>query len=272
MKNLFCFLAIVAFLLVSCDKKETRQTVTEENTAENVSEIKAATLPETAAALNGTWIAKDYLDNVKKLRTIYGNPKFRTTMLGMSFLKDSLATGSSLLYGFGQHEVTSVWPVYWNTTTGRFEYDNKQATGDNPPGDFVLTLKDDKLLELQFTKTAKKELYWKADLETELNSLFAGSYTDKATGKTVTFTPDGKVQGLPGFVQYYVQYDPEAEEAVPFDAIFMSAKSTDEAGKPFHFKIKDNTLTLYAVDEHEVEKYIEYTYSIGKEAFVLEKK
>jgi len=272
MKNLFCFLAIAAFLLVSCAKKESGQTVTEENSTENVSERKAATLSETAAALNGTWIAKDYLDNVKKLHTIYGNPKLTTTMLGMSFLKDSLATGSSLLYGFNQHEANAIWPMYWNDSNGRFEYDTKQDIGDKPPGDFALTLKDDNMLELQFGKTGKKELYRKADLETELNSLFAGSYIDKSTGKAVTFTSDGKVQGLPGFVQYYVQYDPDAEEAVPFDALFMYTKMTDEAGKPFHFKIKDKTLTLYAVDEHEVEKYVEYTYTIGKEAFVLEKK
>jgi len=273
MKNIYYGLSLALALTISCDKKDTNRAIEKPAPQSEKTTVEPSrTLEQTAAVLGGSWIAKDYLDNMKKNKGVYNNPKYTTTLFGMSFIKDSLATGSSLLYGFSAHEVTYSWPIYWNDTTGHFVYDPKQDIGDKPLGDFSLNLLNDTLLEVSFTKSGKKEIYQKADIEKELNGLFAGTYTDKATGTTVTFTQDGFVKGLPGFVQYYVQFDPDAEEAVPFDGIFMYAKTTDEAGTPFHFKIKGNTLTLYNVDTHEVEKYVEYTYTIGSEAYVLMKK
>jgi hypothetical protein len=260
-------------IFISCTsrtEKETDNTKGREPGKEN--KLEARTLRQTAEILDGSWIADDYLSNLKKYKAVYTNPKYKTTLFGMSFVKDSLATGSTLLYGFSPHEVTYSWPVYYNTENSRFEYDPKQDIGDRPLGNFALNILDDNLLELVFTQSGKKEVYRKADIEKELNSLFAGTYTDQATGKEVTFTPDGHVTGIPGYVQYYVQFDPDEEYAVPFDALFMYAEPTDEAGKPLHFKINGNTLTLYNVDEHEVEKYIEYTYTIGEKAFTLVKK
>jgi hypothetical protein len=266
--TLFCMACLVLSCNIKTDK-EVNATKSDSTIAE--SGQKARSLKETATILGGSWIADDYLANLKKNKAVYTNPKYKTTLFGMSFIEDSLATGSTLLYGFSPHEVTYSWPVYFNTKSGHFEYDPKQDIGDKPLGNFSLDILDDNLLELKFTKTGKKERYRKADIEEELNSLFAGTYTDKATGKTVTFTLDGKVKGLPGYVQYYVQFDPDDEYAVPFDAILLYANPTDEAGKPYHFKINGNTLTLYNVDEHEVEKYVEYTYTIGKEAYTLTK-
>jgi len=263
------FITVCALCLFSCNSKTEKDNTANTKEKSGEAEQKTRTLQETANILDGAWLADDYLANIKKNKAVYANPKYKTTLFGMSFIKDSLATGSTLLYGFSPHEVTYSWPVYFNTANSRFEYDPKQDIGDKPLGNFAINVIDDNLLEMAFTKTGKKELYRKADIEKELNSLFAGTYTDKATGKTVKFTSDGKVTGLPGFVQYYVQFDPDDEYAVPFDAILLYAKPTDEAGMPYHFKINGNTLTLYQVDEHEVEKYVDYTYSIGKEAYKL---
>ena len=272
MRNTALKLLLLTGILFSCTEKEKQTNAANTETVQTQPDNKAMNLQEAAAVLDGSWIAKEYLDNLKKYKAVYENPEVKTTMFGMSFIKDSLATGSTLLFGFSQHEINYSWPVYWNDKTGKFQYDPKQDIGDKPLGDFTLNILKDSLLELNFTKTGKKELYRKADIETELNSLIAGTYTDKATGKIVTFTKDGKVQGIPGYVQYYVQFDEYEEYAVPFDGVTMYANTTDEAGKPFHFKIKNNTLTLYNVDEHEVEKYVEYTYTIGKEAYVLTRK
>jgi hypothetical protein len=272
MKNLYYCLSIVVALSASCKKQDTENATEKNVTTEKTTGVQTSSLQETATILGGSWIAKDYLDNLKKNKAVYNNPNYTTSLFGMSFIKDSLATGSTLLYGFSPHEVTYSWPIYWNGKTGHFMYDPNEDIGDRPLDDFTLNLLGDDLLEVSFTKSGKKEVYQKADIEIALNELFTGTYTDEATGKTVTFTEDGSVKGLPGFVQYYVQFDPDAEEAVPFDALFMYAETSDEAGTPFHFKIKDNTLTLYNVDAKEVEQYVEYTYTVGSVAWVLTKK
>lgn len=272
MRNIDLFLLLPLFVLISCNntKEEIKSTaVVKEQEAPTA---KAITVQQASQVLEGSWISKNYLDNLKKYKAVYNNPSYKTTLFGMSFMGDSLVKGTGLLYGFTQHEAGYTWPLYWDEDTNRFEYDPNQDTGDKPLDDFILNILNNKELELEFTTSGKKELYQKADLETELNRLLAGEYTDKATGKTVTFTLDGKVQGIPGYVQYYVQFDRYEEFALPFDSITLYAKTTDEAGKPFHYKINGNTLTLYTVVEKELEKYVEYTYTIGKEAYVLTRK
>lgn len=271
MKKLLFLFAVVITLLASCNKKDSGETIEKNGNSINASSGRQRTLSESATVLGGSWIAKQYLDNLRKQKAVYAIPMPKTTLFGMSFIKDSLATGNTLLYGFSRHEVTYSWPIYWNENMAGFQYDPKQDIGDKPLGDFTVNIIDDTSLELAFTKTGKKELYQKADIEEELNKLFAGNYNDNASGNTVTFTTDGKIEGLPGFVQYYVQFDPDAEESVPFDGIFLYANTTDEAGTPFHFKINGKNLNLYHVDAKEVEKYVAYDYTIGTVAFELTK-
>jgi hypothetical protein len=266
----YLFLIVLATLSIDCTTKSEKIDSSKKGETAESSSSKAKSIKELVHQLDGTWLSDSYLAAIEKRKTVYGNPAYTTSVFGFSILKDSLIDGSDYLYGFSTHDAGYTWPISYNESNKRVEYD--ATTGDEikPPSAFYINPLTSTTLELIFAKPAKKELYRKAALEQELNRiLFEGTYTDQATNKTVTFTRDGKITGLNGRVLYLVQYDTEGEYATPFDAIFLFTKQDDEAGTPFHFKISGDTITLYTVNEEEVEKYVEYNYSIGAKAYTL---
>ena len=269
MKNFYLLLFIVV-TLISCDKKKDDTNVITSKKSEPAHD-KGLTLKESVSRTEGTWISEPYLATIEKNKAIYNNPAYTTTLFGFSIVKDSIADGKDYLFGFSTHDAGYMWPVIYNTDKKRIEYNSKKEDRDNmPPSPFYLNPLTAKTIELIFTKPAKKEVYRKVELDYELNRiLFEGTYTDEATNKKVTFTRDGKITGLQGKTMYLVQYDPEGEYAVPFDAVFLFTLPDDEAGTPYHYTISGNTLTLYNVNEKEIEKYIKYDYTKGTKAYTL---
>jgi len=268
----FYLLLLIVLSLINCDKKKGDTNVTTSKTNEPGHD-KGLTLKESVARAEGTWISEPYLAAIEKNKAIYNNPAYPTTLFGFSIVKDSIADGEDYLYGFSTHDAGYMWPVQYDSAKKRISYNIKVEDSDNmPPSPFYLNPLTATTLEIVFTKSTKREVYRKADLEYELNRiLFEGTYIDKATNKTVTFTKDGKVTGLEGKTMYQVQYDPEGEYAVPFDAVFLFTLPDDEAGTPYHYTISGNTLTLYNVNEKEIEKYVTYNYAKGTKAYTLTK-
>lgn len=261
----------MSVLFICCKNDKVNDISGNEKTEAVPGKSAPATLQESVVQLDGTWISDDYLTKIEKNKTIYPNPAYKTTLFGFSIMKDCLKDGADYLYGFSKHDAGYTWPVYFNTVSGQIEYDKKRDDGNSPPSKFHISPLSSTKVALVFSNPERKEIYRKADLELELNKLFAGTYTDKSTNKKVTFTSDGKVTGLTDKTWYQVQYDTEGEYAVPFDAIVLFARPDDEAGETFHFKIKGDTLTLYSLNEQEVKKYEEYIYTIGNIAYTLTK-
>jgi hypothetical protein len=268
MKNSILFLCLgILFVCCKNDPKDTVDTQKELHTTKQ----GPLSMQESIANLDGTWIADDYMAAIEKNKSIYNNPAYTTSLFGFSVIADSLAIdGRDYLFGFSKIDAGYTWPIFYNNSTGRFEYDVKMQDEIIPPSPFYIKTIDATTVELVFSKPAKTERYRKADLESDINKiLFAGTYTDQATNEKVTFTEDGKVTGLPGKVMYYVQFENDDEFAVPFDAVDLFDKPDDEAGEPFHYKIKGNTLTLYKINQEETENDSEYKYTIGPKAYTL---
>lgn len=271
MKNSLMVFCLAAFLI--CCKTDKEKGSSDNEKTELPKSSSHATLKESIAQLDGTWISDDYMAAIEKNKAIYNNPAHTTTLFGFSVIGDSLAIdGKDYLYGFSKIEAGYTWPIFYNDAHGRIEYDIKMQDEIIPPSPFYIKKIDAKTVELVFSKPAKTERYRKtnSELEYDINKiLFAGTYINESTNEKITFTEDGKVTGLAGKTTYQVQFENEDEYAVPFDAVVLYEDPDDEAGESFHFKIKGNTLTLYNLNEEEIEKYVEYNYTIGKMAYTL---
>jgi len=76
MKNIYYCLSLTLALTISCDKKDTNRAIEKPAAPSEKTTLEPSkTLEQTAAVLSGSWIAKDYLDNMKKNKGGVQQPK-----------------------------------------------------------------------------------------------------------------------------------------------------------------------------------------------------
>jgi hypothetical protein len=254
----------VTLLSVGCNKQEKSQPKTQEasiqNTPVNPEEIKPV-----AQKLDGLWISNDYISTLEKTKQPYAHTEHASKLFGFSVNETGLTGSNPQLEGFSIYEGGYLYPLEFNAK-GYFEIDRKKRN-KYPESDLIqLTPLANGKTEITYTKSGKKDVFRKIEASASHDpmaithaisaAVFAGKYTDKASGKAITFTTDGTVTGFGNYKHYGVLY---AFEDIQFDVIYFSENDTTPDTTEYHFVFEGNTVTLYPVINNKAE--MDYTFS-----------
>ncbi|SDQ31602.1 hypothetical protein SAMN05421664_1109 [Chryseobacterium soldanellicola] len=228
-------------LLASCSNPKSDSATTDQKDT-SASEMST---PSTSP-IAGNWVSDQYVENVKKTKSVFQNKIYGTKVLFFSLNENELQTGSATLHGFTDHEGGSDVAITFDKEKNEFVKDDSKKTDDPTFKDsFEAKLNSQNKLEMYFPKTKKTETYQKlsTDLDTELRKiLIAGSYTDKDSKSKIDFSADGKVN-FEGYKSYKVIYD--FTTGPGFDGIiFYKSDQKNTNGDVYQFKIIANTLEL----------------------------
>ncbi len=199
-------IALCAFLLCSCQKKEST------NATDNIKQVVITSndLEKLSNELDGTWIAEDYLKEVENTLSIYNISDSKNTVLGFHLDKIALKTGNTILDGFTEHEGGFSSPIIYDENLKMF-VNNMTALSEYPvfPEEFQLQLNQDNL-SLVFPKSEKVEVYRKIknDFPTELRKIvFAGTYQSQNNKNDIVFQANGKVENFMNYKLYEIAFD-----------------------------------------------------------------
>jgi hypothetical protein len=241
-------IALVA-ILISCGKNPTEPT---NSTTQNASTPETP-LAAAAEQMAGTWVDDNFLENIKKTKSVYPNRESKTKVLFFTLDKNELLKGAALLKGFTAQEGGYDVQIKFDEAKKEFAKDEmiKVYNADFTES-FELKMNGSNKLEMVLPN--KTDVYQKInnDLPTELRKvLFEGSYNEKNGKSKVTFGNDGKTN-FKGYSKYDVIYS-FVDGIQKFDGILLyKANSTNP--DIYQFTIKGNILELQYIHENESER------------------
>lgn len=232
--------------IISCSSPQT--TTTSSSAAESVA-TSNSTIANYANSISGTWVSDQYLEKVKKTKSVYANKNYTTKVLFFNLNQKELLEGSANLYGFSQHEGGLDTVIKFDQNKKEFVKKGEQK-GDNITfkEDFELKLNAQNKLEMYFPTEKKTDVYQrlKTDLQTELrNVLFAGNYSEKGSNSKVSFSADGKIN-FKDYTNYEVVYDFTTGPNV--DGIILHKGNIRDF---YQYKIVDKNLELQLMQGNE---------------------
>jgi hypothetical protein len=225
-------MCILIALLASCSDPKPETTSSENKTA----------LSKQVSQVAGNWISDQYLENIKKTKSVYQNKMYGTKVLFFNLDKNELETGSATLHGFTDHEGGYDVPIKFNKEKNEFVKDDSKKSDDPTFKDFFELKPNQTKLEIYFPQTKTIETYQNlsTDLDTELRKiLFTGNYTDADSKSKINFSDNGEVN-FRDYKSYRVIND--FTTGPDFDAIIFY--KSIENGDLYQFKIVDKTLEL----------------------------
>lgn len=254
----------IALLLLSCSGRTSKikEIKSFNKTKKLDSNLKTELITE-AKSIEGTYITKSYLTNIKKTKSIYESKKMDSqSLFGFSLDLENLKSSSPFLYGYLVHEGGYDSPIIFDSLKKRFiYYESLKNEFDNEKDIFEINHKQNDI-ELYFPNTHKNEIYKKVipDIETELRQiLIEGNYLD-ADKRSIIFKKNGDVLNFKDYVFFEVIYD--FSLGIQFDAvIFFKSKEGGNwsHGDIYKFEISNDTLNLNFVQtnwdnlEHNIE-------------------
>lgn len=235
-------MCILIALLASCSGPKA-ETSSENKTAQVSPE---ALLSKQVSQITGNWVSDQYLENIKKTKSVYQNKMYGTKVLFFNLDKNELETSSAMLHGFTDHEGGYDVAIKFNDEKNEFVKDDSKKTDDPTFKDSFELKPNQTKLEIYFSQTKKTETYQKlsTDLDTELRKiLFAGNYTDADSQSKIKFSNNGQVS-FKDYKSYKVIYD--FTTGPDFDAVifYKSKENGNENGDLYQFKITGKTLEL----------------------------
>ena len=222
--------------------------------------------------LNGVWVSKEYVDDVKKNKSPLKSSDKLTfisefSINAIDLEEDSIHVGA----GFGNHEGGDFIIYFRNGQTATSLPTN--LTGFNNEKDFYelgYSLKGHDTLLVIYDYDQNKNLVRKTNyirspkqpLDNDVNGLqyvinqelVTGTYTifdSVGNTATVQLTTDGRIKGFKDFKTYYILTDFVASPENLTDEICLEIQTREQ--KCYGFKITADTINLFepATDEHD---------------------
>lgn len=248
----FALTIAAALFIVSCNKQDKTQPEAKKVLPQNT-KVTAADIKPTAEKLDGLWISDVYLNTIQKTKQPFANAEHTSMLFGFTLNENNLTGTKPQLEGFSIYEGGYLYPLEFNAK-GYFELDS-QKRNKYPESDLMqLAPLPDGKAEITYTKSGKKDIFRKIDASgnndpmiithTISAAVFAGKYTDEASGKNITFNPDGTVTGFGKYKHYAVLY---AFEDIRFDVVYFSENNTTPNTTDYHFVFEGNKVKLYPV-------------------------
>jgi hypothetical protein len=248
------YLPLILCILLSCKSKITGDDQDPSTTKplDQTPELKHQFTP----LINGIWVSQDYLKKVKKSKSPMAAAAKADGVTAMA-IDTSKLQGDSIMVPviINNHEGNNValrFEAGRNTNTvtlGNDELTYKIKNADTTLIVYHYNTNTKETMTIKFIKALQSNpgIQPSYGLNMAVNkNLMAGTYiAADAAGKKydVSFSPDGKVSGLPGFSTYYVQIDLVASSKENADQIIFNLNAKRQ--KPYSFLIHKNTLTLY---------------------------
>ncbi|WP_027380317.1 hypothetical protein [Chryseobacterium daeguense] len=243
-------IALIA-ILISCGKDKIEP-------ANSTSTTQSESTPETPVAtsaeeVSGTWVADNFLEGIKKTKSVYQNRDSKTKVLFFTLDKNELLNSVGMLKGFTAHEGGYDVQIKFDESKKAFAKDERiKVNNADFEESFELKMNGSKKLEM--VMSGKTEVYQKinSDLAAELRKiLFEGNYTEKGAPTKITFGSDGKVN-FKDYTKYDVIYD-FADGTQKFDGILLSKGNSTDSDL-YQFKINGKTLELQLMHENEKDR------------------
>ncbi|WP_293308825.1 hypothetical protein [Pedobacter sp. UBA5917] len=255
---------IIALLFFGC--RPTEDKTNQQKLSKN--DTSGQSITEIADQLHGDWISKEYIDNIRKTKSIFGSHNYKTTVLVAQLLKEELVGDTATLYGLSDHEGGYRAFLKFDKKKNKFASDPlrlKEYQSFEVP--FELNYISPNLLEIHSTRTNKRELYekMKCDFDELLrNTLTTGTYSLQNSGELITFSDKGKVN-----FKNFTHYDMVSDfvEGVDFDAIYFCEQTTNNGcidGDVYSFKIEGKNLYLERMKDNG-----DLSYTATGEKYIL---
>ncbi|RFZ83306.1 hypothetical protein DYU05_14320 [Mucilaginibacter terrenus] len=241
-------LLLAAIILASCGGGKAPSST---NGAISTPSLKA----KLSSVYQGVWIKSDYIDKVARTKSVLASVDLVTGMSGIN-IDTNLLRGDSML-------VNVSWDNHNNGEVSLKFYPGKKPNtlqfGEDELG-YSIVNGDTTLLLYQVYKGVLYKTPYRKVFETSpeenlsyainyaINkALLTGDYLLKTGEKNekVTFTPEGKVVGLPGVKSFQVDTDMKYGTMQNVDQLTFDSFTSHE--QTFAYVIKDNTLSLFEV-------------------------
>jgi hypothetical protein len=242
------FLIIPFAALVACKgkpKQPLKTTIAAETPAQS------PLLKKLAPVYQGVWVKSDYMEKIRQRRSVLAAVDLVTGITGMQ-IDSNATTGDSLKVAVG-------WD---NQNPGSVMLKNKAGTRPNTlqfgqdelgysvaNGDTSLILYQvyqNKLYQTRYNKILNADANRTVSdaMSYAINkALVAGDYLLKGQAGKITFTNDGRVNGLAGFRKYFVENDLKPGPLNNLDLIIFDEFSNGKG--IYSYRFKGNTLELY---------------------------
>lgn len=228
--------SLFMLLLASCSSSENEQKKAPVPAQVPAPAVTPTDTPlDTAVYFSGVWVNELY---VRKL-TATKSPRASQDAAEVSCITIPRRTLQTTRFVYGFHDGRSDMEVVKKGD----QYLLHPQTDDKTPLKSIELVTPDKMKVGKdvFIKVAPGKVAEQADLGILNSLLFQGAYTTDL-GKTVTFTPDGQVQGLEHFTTYSPMID-YGDAGLDVDQLILSAPGKKE--ESFAFKFDKNTLLIY---------------------------
>ncbi|AQX02199.1 hypothetical protein [Elizabethkingia anophelis] len=198
--------------------------------------------------LEGVWINKYYIEQVKKTKSPYTSQLTSPDILYFNFKINKFSDQDGILIGSAKDGVNYHGTVMLNRDNnnlfiGRFLPNDSKSLEDK----FSINPLSKNKLEMFFLQKEKRVIYRKSltsSFDQELRKLlFSGEYTDKMTGAKVTFANDGIVKGLKDYGKYSIVYTFVGDSKAT-DMVWFYKKDNSDISYGYFFKILGNILEL----------------------------
>lgn len=234
MKNLLCSLALLTFF-AACNGDSSKKT-------------------KVADPLPGNWLTKSYVDSTALLRSPM------SVWEGCEELVFATGCDTMLYVGVGSEAGFFPWQKLNDTTVRVFGF-------ADPHLDFFLS-GDGKTLSCVDSFSQRRYVFAKLDsafatgdsghpkLKTANErwfnqALLAGTYVEMSgeggSPKSLTFHPDGKLEGWNGYSKYFICASGICTSLSDDD--FLTVQKGDEPGVDFGWELKDKTLEIYELKD-----------------------
>jgi hypothetical protein len=255
---------LVFKLLISCSSETSKSNEKLNTTESNKTKSKSINSKKNTESnsLNGTYISKKYLDNIKKTKSIFKSRKFdNQTFYGFVLESKNLISKTPILKGFTVHEGGYDVPLIFDTLKNKYIVDLIKLNDSQDDKSYFEINKKHNCIELIFKN--EKEIYQKVenDIQTELRKIVMESdYQNMNENKKLVLQKNGDVQNFKDYVYYQIIED--FSLGIQYDAIvFFKSKNAGnwDEGDIYKFEIKNNVLRLNYIKtnwetlEHEIE-------------------
>ncbi|KIA97812.1 hypothetical protein [Flavobacterium sp. KMS] len=227
--NSFCFAAIGVLTLSTLSCKDSNK----------------ASGSEQSNPFAGTWVAKDFIDNIIEDNGIETVDNGVTEIIIPETLKDSITFLNEDLER-GKYTATIK-----NDTLVNHLYETKTQKAVLQNGNLVLLPLDERYEAQEYVK-ADSTLVKKAKeanvsvVRILINKLLSGNtYSNKSSTTEIKFTEDGKVSGLANFKNYYISIN--GDDANTQGITSINFTTTDGTYKKMGIEFLKNKIELYDV-------------------------
>ena len=222
-------------------------------------------------AFKGKWLLTDYYDSTLINKKVFDYKNTPAAWFAREIDFSDLENGNVDMAGLsdeGQVKVRQEGEFLISNGDDAFEYQFHLRESANL---LILNIKwlgnDPKTSRHIYRKLPSSSTENMQNWDQYFNQILYGTYQDE-NGNTIRFGEENGLGGFPNFSQYQVNW--EAEAGLPgFDAVALSAPDSDIIY--YHFKFDQETLLLFDVIKQVDAESGFFEYSIGSEAFRLEK-